>query len=100
MIDPRVLAREDPAQASLGRNSLVAVKGPHGAGQAVRGDPDVIAVAEKGGQHNGSSRADGAVGAWIRGIGGSDGERRPGWVADGCRIPVGVGQADGRNRSP
>jgi len=40
------------------------------------------------------------MGAWIRGIKGSDGERRPGRVADRRRIPDSTGQANGRDRPP
>ena len=60
----------------------------------------MILVPEEGGQHGRSGRANRTVGAWIRRIKCGDGERRPGRVADCCRIPVGVGQADGRDRPP
>ncbi len=100
MIEPSVLSREDPAQAGLCRNVVVAGKGPNGTWQNVRGYPDLILVTEEGGQHGRSGRANRAVGAWIRGISRGDGERRPGRVADRRRIPVGVGQADCRDWPP
>ena len=100
MIDPSVLSRVDPAQACLGRNVIVAGKGPNDAWQNVRGYADLILVPEEGGQHGRSGRANRTVGAWIRGIKCGDGERRPGRVADCCRIPVCVGQTDGRDRPP
>src|SRR5207302_8543430 len=100
MIDPRVLSREDTAQAGLRRHVRVAIKGPNGAWQNVGGYTDLILVPEEGGQHSRSGRANRAVGAWIRGIRCGDSEWRPGRVADRCRIPVGVGQADCRDRPP
>jgi len=100
VIDPCVLSREDPAQAGLRRHVVVAGKGPNDAWQYVRGDADLILVPEEGRQHGRSGRANGAVGAWIRGISCGDGERRPGRVADRRRIPVGVSQADGRDGPP
>ncbi len=74
---------------------VVAGKGPNGAWQDGGGDADVILVPEEGRQHGRSSRAHRAVGAWIRGIGCGDGERRPLRVADRRGIPGTVGQADG-----
>jgi hypothetical protein len=66
----------------------VAGKDPNGAWQIVGGDADVILVPEEGRQHGRSSRAHRAVGAWIRGIGCGDGERRPLWVADRRGFPA------------
>ncbi|TMD65482.1 MAG: hypothetical protein E6I91_09965 [Chloroflexi bacterium] len=51
VIDPRVHSREDPAQTSLCRHIVVAGKGPNGTRQNVGGDPDLILVAEEGGEH-------------------------------------------------
>jgi hypothetical protein len=48
----------------------------------------VILVPEEGRQHGRSSRAHRAVGAWIRGIGCGDGERRPLRVADRRGFPA------------
>ena len=99
-IEPRVVSCVDSAQASLGRNIAVAGIARNDAWQNVGGDADLILVPEEGGQYGRSSRANRAVGAWIRGIRCSDGQRRPIRVANCCRIPVGVGQADGRDRPP
>ncbi|GAC1348375.1 MAG: hypothetical protein NVSMB27_15970 [Ktedonobacteraceae bacterium] len=76
----------------------MAGKDPNAPWQGVGGDADVILVPEECRQHGRSSRAHRAVGAWIRGIGCGDGERRPFRVAGRRGIPgtVGaVGEADG-----
>ena len=72
----------------------MAGKDPNGAWQVVGGDADVILVPEEGRQHDHSSRAHRAVGAWIRGIGCDDGERRPLRGRRPSQIPGAVGQGD------
>src|SRR5258708_11149931 len=88
VIEPSVLSREDPAQAGLRRNVVVAGKGPNGTWQNIRGYPDLILVTEEGGQHGRSGRANRAVGAWIRGIRCGDADPRPIPVAALRRLPA------------
>src|SRR5258708_8695236 len=51
VIEPSVLSREDPAQAGLRRNVVVAGKGPNGTRQNIRGYPDLILVPDEADHH-------------------------------------------------
>src|SRR5438270_9040635 len=90
VIEAKVLSGEDPAEPGLGRHVAVAVEGPQGAWQGAGRDLDVLAIAEDGSQHGRAGGADGAMGAWIRGVGSSQRECTPVGVADGCGGPDSV----------
>src|SRR5438132_13172559 len=66
VVDPRVHATVDPAQARPGCGGAVAVEVPDDARQHVGGDADRIAVAEEMREHCGAGRADRAVRSGIR----------------------------------
>src|SRR6266851_600447 len=51
VVESRVHAAVDPAQACLGRGGAVAVEVPHHPGQNVRGDADAVVITEESGQH-------------------------------------------------
>src|ERR1700730_6912400 len=100
VIEAEVLSGEDAAEAGLGRNVAVAVKGAHRTRQGARCHLDLVAIAEDARQDGRTGGADGAVRPGIRGIGGGGGEGGPGRVGGGCWNPVRVREADGRDRPP
>src|SRR4029077_8102736 len=99
VVESRVHATVDPAQAGLGRGGAISVEFPHHPRQHVRGDTDAVVITEEPGQHGRAGCADGAVGAWVGRVGRGRKEWGPGRVPGHGRGAVPAG-ANRRDRSP
>src|SRR6185437_7239465 len=95
VIEPRVLAGEDPAQTGLLRRGSETRERASHTWQSGRGDRERLMVTVEAAEHVGTCGADRALRTGVRGVGrGVDREWEPGRVGNRQRITVGVGKAD------